>query len=74
MKHFKLGQFVKINSDNENYEQYRGKHLKIVHVAKNKDEHPGYDESVYPQQLYDLETMDGSLVPFSLYDYELIRF
>lgn len=71
MKHFKLNQKVKINSDNENYTEYLGQTLVICNVAKNINEHPGYDSSVSPDYLYDLKTLNGEYVPFSLYDYEL---
>ena len=71
MKHFKLNQKVKINSDNENYTEYLQKTLVICYVAKNKNDHPGYDSSLSPEYLYDLKTLKNEYVPFSLYDYEL---
>lgn len=78
MKHFKIGQLVRINpeNDNENYDAYRGKDLLISYISKNSSEHPLYDQSMSPDYLYDLEIEEnGRLkdVPFLLYDYELIK-
>lgn len=68
----KNGDIVKIISDNENYVEFIGLKLRITHVARNVKEHQGYDESVSPEKLYDLEVAaTGKEVPFSLYDYEL---
>jgi len=42
--------------------------------AKGKPDgfHPGYDDSVFPQGLYDLKVEStGDMLPFSLYDWEL---
>lgn len=74
MTHFKLNQQVKIkpSNDNEGYDSFRHKTLIITHIAANKDEHPGYDESVSPEYLYDLKTLDGEEIGSSLYDYELV--
>lgn len=74
MKHFKLNQRVRVSpeNDNENYDSFRDKVIIITNVAKNVYEHPGYDESLSPQYLYDLKTISGKEVHFSLYDYELI--
>lgn len=74
MAHFKLGDRVKVNpsNDNENYNSFKDKILIVTHVARNEKEHPGYDSSVSPDYLYDLETIDGESVNCSLYDYELI--
>jgi len=74
MKHFKLGQKVKVNpsNDNDNYDSFRNKTLVITNVAKDRTGHPGYDESASPDYLYDLETLGGESVHCSLYDYELI--
>ena len=65
---FKVGDKVKIASDNdnENYDKFRGKTLIVTHVAKNTDEHRGYDDSMEGMALYDFRG-----VPFSLYEYEL---
>ena len=74
MKHFKLKQRVRVNpeNDNENYNSFRNKVLIVANVAKNRDDHPGYDESVSPDFLYDLKTVNGKEINCSLYDYELI--
>ncbi len=73
MKHFKLNQKVKISNEinNDNYSEFVKKTLIITNVAKNKEDHRLYDDSVSPCYLYDLKTLDGEYVPFSLYDYEL---
>lgn len=69
---FQKGDVVMISpdNDNDNYDEFRGKKLRIIHVATNRDEHNGFDESI-GQALYDLETIHGKSVGFSLYDYEL---
>jgi hypothetical protein len=70
---FDIGSWVKIasDSDNENYNDFRGLTLVVMHVTRNSKEHMAYDEGMSPQGLYDLETLDGKEVPFSLYDCEL---
>jgi len=70
---FRKGEIVMISSDNDNdnYDEFRGKKLRITHVATNQDEHQGFDEGLAGSGLYDLETLGGKEVPFSLYDYEL---
>lgn len=73
-KMFEVGDRVKISeyNDNENYNEFRGKLLIITHVATNQDEHPGYDDSMGGEGLYELMVDEtGEEVPFSLYDYEL---
>jgi hypothetical protein len=57
----------------ENYgEEWRDVELVITHVAHSVAEHPGYDEGVSPQGLYDLKRADsGEELQFSLYDWEL---
>lgn len=53
-------------------EKYQDVELIVTHVARNRDEHPGYDEGVFPQKLYDLKIKEtGEDLPFSLYDWEL---
>jgi hypothetical protein len=71
---FKKGQKVMVSPDNDNecYDSFRDKVLIITHVATNTKEHPGYDNSVSPQGLYDFACEDGTPVGCSLYDYELI--
>jgi len=73
MKHFRIGQKVKVNprNDNENYNPFRNKVLVVVGITKNKEEHLAYDEGMAPEWLYDLKTIDGQEVGFALYDYEL---
>lgn len=75
MKHFKLNQRVKVAPENDNdcYNSFRDDILIITNVAKNKDEHPGYDSSLNGQYLYDLKTISGKDVYSSLYDYELVH-
>lgn len=73
---FEIGDIVRIepNNDNDNYDDFRDKDLKIVRIATSKEHHPGYDESMEGQGLYDLEVVgSGEDVPFSLYDYELVE-
>jgi len=74
MKHFKLGQKVKVSPENDNecYDSFRNEVLRVTHLAKNASEHPGYDAGVSPDYLYDLETVSGEPVPYPLYDHELI--
>jgi hypothetical protein len=74
MKHFKLGQKVRVSAhnDNNNYDDFRGETLIIKKVSKSVKDHPGYDEGVSPQWLYDLEIEStGTMCGCSLYDYEL---
>lgn len=75
MIHFQLNQRVRIHPENDNdcYNNFRNEILIVTNVAKNKNEHPGYDEGISPEYLYDLKTTTGKDVPFSLYDYELIN-
>ena len=57
----------------DNYgEEYRDVVFKVTQVARNENDHPGYDMGVYPQRLYDL-SIDGNDFACSLYDYELKR-
>jgi hypothetical protein len=74
MRHFKLNQKVRVSpeNDNDSYNSFRDEVLIITHVAKDSNDHPGYDEGVSPQYLYDLKTESGGEVGCSLYDYELI--
>ena len=73
MKHFKLNQRVRVSSsnDNENYDSFKNEVLIITNVARNRDEHKGYDDSLKGEYLYDLKTESGKEVNCSLYDYEL---
>lgn len=74
MRQFKLNQRVRVSpeNDNENYDSFRDEVLIITNVAKDKNDHPGYDAGVSPEYLYDLKTVNGKEVNSSLYDYELI--
>lgn len=74
MKHFKLNQKVRVSPENDNecYDSFRSDVLIITHVAKDKTEHPGYDECVSPEYLYDLKKESGEDIGSSLYDYELV--
>ena len=70
----KINDRVKVSSenDNEGYNSFRDKVLIITHAASNKDEHPGHDDGMAPEKLYDLkEEKSGKDVNCSLYDYEL---
>jgi len=73
MNYFKIGDQVKVSeeNDNENYDDFREKTLTIIHVATNTDEHPGYDNGLEGEPLYDFKDEDGNEIPCSLYFYEL---
>ena len=64
---------VMTNEAIENYgEQWRDVVLVITHVSHSKADHPGYDEGVSPQGLYDLKREDNDEeLNMSLYDWEL---
>ena len=71
MTKLKIGSIVKVISDNENYRKFNKKLLEITNIAYNVQEHPGYDDSVYPQALCDfIEYKSRKQVHFSLYEYE----
>jgi hypothetical protein len=67
----KVGDYIKIVSDNENYRAYtgRGKYYRVTHVAREqgwgKGKHPGYDTGLKGEAL-----VDCAGLPFSLYEYE----
>ena len=71
----KIGDKCKVNPSNDNdcYNSFRNEILIVTHVANNVKQHPGYDNSVYPDKLYDLKTISGVDINYSLYDYELIQ-
>ncbi len=71
---FKIGSLVRVapDNDNEGYDSFRDKTLRVTHVATNQKQHPGYDGST-GEALYDLETQDGEAIGSSLYNYELVR-
>ncbi len=71
---YKIGQTVKVSTenDNEGYDSFRGRPLRITHIARSEDDHPGYDESMQGMALYDFvdaETEED--IPSSLYSYEI---
>jgi hypothetical protein len=70
MKTKLLGKLVRVDSDNENYDSFRNKTLRITHVAYNTKEHPGYDDSLKGEALCDFEDLEGNEIPCSLYEYE----
>ena len=65
---YEIGDKVKMTEDAlDNYgEKYRDQALTVEHVAHSEQEHPGYDNSLLGQGLYDFQDIE-----FSLYDYEL---
>lgn len=73
MPKYEEGDKVKVasNNDNESYDDFRGKELLVVGVATSKADHRFYDEGMGGMALYDLQTMDGEDIGFSLYEYEL---
>jgi hypothetical protein len=72
-EYFEIGEWVEVASDNDNdnYDAFRGRKLKIIHVATNTNEHLGYDNCMGGMPLYDLEDEEGNIIPCSLYAYEL---
>lgn len=71
---FKLGDLVEVSHDNNNkgYDSFRGKKLKITHVATSEREHKYYDNSMKGLPLYNLYNVDDNIdVPCSLYEDEL---
>ena len=66
---YKIGDKVKVaeSCDNENYESFRDKILTVSYVSKNTDDHRYFDEGVN-EPLYDFEG-----IPFSLYQYEIVK-
>lgn len=63
-----LGKQVRITSDNDNYNDFKGRTLTIT-LASNSGR--GYDQTMYPMQLCDLEdSQTGEPCPFALYEYE----
>jgi hypothetical protein len=71
---YEVGDFVKVfrYNDNENYDDFRDKKLKIVDKITIKDNHPAFDDALENQALYSFEDVETNEdIPFSLYDYEL---
>ena len=63
---------VSPENDNDGYNDFKGKKLRITNVTKSSDEHPAFDEGMAGEGLYDLETLDGEQIGSALYDYELV--
>lgn len=74
---FRVGDFVTLSDDAKENDQYQNlglidATLRVTNMAFNRDQHPGYDEGLGGQALYDLERADtGHPVEVSLYEYEL---
>jgi hypothetical protein len=65
-----IGKKVKVISENDSYDPFRNKILIVTHQAQSIKEHPGYDPGVFPDLLCDFVTVDGTKIPYSLYEYE----
>lgn len=61
----KIGDKIKIVSDNDTYDDYRDKTW-VIDGIYGKGEHPLYDMSVYPQKLIECNGL-----PFAIYEYEI---
>lgn len=68
---YKIGDRVKISSDNHNYDSFMDKVLTVVNIATSESDNYFYDPSVDGMQLMDFITEEGEEVPFSLYEYEV---
>lgn len=66
---YKIGDKIKMSEAAlKNYgETFRGRVFEIVHVARNQNEHPGFDENC-GTALYDFKGLN-----FSLYEWEMER-
>lgn len=62
---------VSPDNDNDNYDSFRNKILIITHIATSTEDHPGFDEGLNGESLYDFKDENGNEIPCSLYDYEL---
>lgn len=70
---FRIGSKVKISkegAENDLYADFVDMILKVTSVSRSVLDHPGYDPGA-GVPLYDLETLEGKHVPFSLYLWEL---
>lgn len=69
---YKIGDKVKVSpsNDNDNYDDFRDKVLIVTHAEVGGR---GYDNGLYPEQLMCFKTEDGEDVPFSLYEYEIVK-
>ena len=65
----RIGSKIKIISENQYYDKYRHLTLKI-HNWTNNINNRAYDSALYPMKLCDIETLDGKILPFSLYEWE----
>ncbi len=73
-KYFRLGQFVKVSSDNDNdgYNDFRNDKLKIVEKYTSQEQCFAYDSCMDGMPLYGLYNLTkGKDVDVMLYDYEL---
>jgi hypothetical protein len=66
----KIGSKIRIIIDNDSYEEFMNQDLIVIHIAKNEQQHPGYDRTMNGMALVDTKTKDNKSVPFSLYEYE----
>ena len=60
----KIGDKIKIISENENYNEYRDKTWIVEDIATSIAEHPGYDAGVGGELISCID------LPVSLYEYE----
>ena len=60
----KIGSRIRITSDNECYNKFRRKIWVVSHIARNRNEHPGYDEGCGGILI------DCHGLPVSLYEWE----
>jgi hypothetical protein len=65
---YDVGNKVKVNNSNDNYDEFRNKVLIITHSEIGGN---GYDDSMYPQKLMSFMTEQGEPIPYSLYEYEV---
>lgn len=71
---FRKGQLVKVHRDNDNdsYDSFRGRKLKVVNYVKSSRECPAYDDSMGGMPLYSLMDVETRLpINCLLYLYEL---
>lgn len=68
---YKLGQRVRVISDNDNYDSFRDQVLIVQHISTSEEDTCAYDSSMGGMQLIDFTTMEGIEVPYSLYEYEV---
>ena len=61
----KVGDRIRIISDNSSYKQYKNRTWEIEKVSFSREDHPGYDDGLNGQALVDCRNL-----PFSLYEYE----